>query len=249
MTAQALLDVGIEPYWIDSPSGSCAPDVDRAVASRHSVRAFLERDVDRHLIDRMLNVARFAPSGSNIQPWRAHVLFRKKLRELGLDMQRTYLAKEPGQHKREYNYYEISWDNFEPYASRRQACGWGLYNTLKIARHEKERLAHQRSQNFNFFNAPVALFFVIDKGLELGSWLDYGMFLQSLNLMARQYGLHTCTMASVSEFPLVVRRHLPIKDSEFVMIGMAIGYKDDTALINNFRTTRASLGEFATFFD
>lgn len=248
MTAHHLANLGIERDWIDSSGESAAPDVMRAIASRHSVRAYLDRDVDRQTIDRMIDIARHAPSGSNIQPWRMHVLFRKKLRELGLDMQRTYLAKEPG-HKREYNYYEISWTDFEPYASRRQACGWGLYNALQIARHEKDRLAQQRSTNFNFFNAPNAFVFTIDRKLELGSWLDYGTFLQSLNLMARQLGLHTCTMASVSEFPLVVRRHLPISEEEIVMAGMAFGYKNDQAPINNFRTTRAPLDDFAKFFD
>lgn len=229
-------------------SGVPTNTVAEAIATRWSVRAYLDRPVPYELLERMLDTARYAPSGSNIQPWRVHLLLTKKAREVGHDMQQTYLAKEPG-HKREYNYYEIDWTNFEPFASRRQACGWGLYNTLKIARHEKQRLAAQRSTNFNFFNAPAALLFTIRRELELGSWIDYGMFIQNLNLMARSFGLHTCTMASVSEFPKVARRHLPIGADEIVLGGMAVGYKDDAAVINQFQTARAELHEFATFLD
>jgi nitroreductase len=248
MGLENLADLGLDRNWVESASGSVADSVPHAVVGRHSVRAFLPKAIEKSVIDELLTIAHLAPSGSNLQPWKVHVMFAKKLRELGNDMQQTYLAKEPG-HKREYNYYEISWVDFEPYATRRQKCGWGLYNALQIARHEKERLAKQRSMNFNFFYAPVAFLFTIDRRLELGSWIDYGIFLQSLNLMARARGLHTCTMASVSEFPKVVRRNLPIGEDEIVMCGMALGYKDETAQINSFRLGRAPLSEFAKFYD
>ena len=235
-----------------APNAPSAPEVARtaeeAITTRRSVRAYLDRPVSRELVERILMIARNAPSGSNVQPWRAYVLLGKRLQALGSDMKDTYLRGEPG-HKREYNYYEIDWTGLEPYAGRRQACGWGLYSTLRITRQEKDRLKAQRATNFNFFSAPVGLVFTIKRCLELGSWLDYGMFLQSINLAARGFGLHSCTQASISEFPLVVRRHLPVGEDEIVVAGMAIGYKDAGAPVNQFLTPRAPLAEFATFLE
>ncbi|MBV8601965.1 MAG: nitroreductase [Candidatus Eremiobacteraeota bacterium] len=225
---------------LDRPS----PTVAEALETRRSTRAFLSTPVSRETIVEILRLASRAPSGSNIQPWRVHVVTGEPLRRLGDAMQRAYLADEPG-HAREYDYYTDPL--FEPYLGRRRACGWGLYGLLGIARGEKDRMKAQRAKNYNFFGAPVGMVFSIDKRLEIGSWMDYGMFLQSIMLAARGFGLHTCPQASIAEFPRIVRSHLAIGDDFTVVCGMALGYRDPQAEVNGFQPERLEVEEFATF--
>lgn len=221
-----------------------AKSVATAMRTRQSIRAFLDRPVSFEMLREILDVASFTPSGSNLQPWNTYVLTGAPLEELGTAIRAAYLADEPG-HKRDYKYYtdELS----EPFLSRRRACGWGLYGTLGIGKGDKTRMKEQRSTNYNFFGAPAGLVCTIDAGLEVGSWMDYGGFLQSVMLIARSYGLHTCAQASIAEYPKVVRQHLPVPDSHSVVCGMAIGYADFDARVNQFRTDRCKVDEFATF--
>lgn len=229
-----------------SPAASPATDVADAIRSRQSVRAFEATPVPPALIRQLLETASYAPSGSNLQPWNVYVLTGGALARLGQAIQAAYLADEPG-HVRDYNYYPG--DVPEPFLSRRRACGWGLYGTLGIARGEKERMKAQRATNYNFFGAPLGMVFTIDSGLETGSWMDYGGFLQSLMVAARGVGLHSCAQASIAEYPAIVRAHLPVPAHHKVVCGMALGYADVAARVNGFRTERAPVDEFATFLD
>jgi nitroreductase len=221
-----------------------ADDVVSAMRTRQSIRAFLDKPVPLETVRAIIEVAAFTPSGSNLQPWNAHVLTGEPLTVLGSEIKTAYLADEPG-HQRDYKYYtdELA----EPFLSRRRACGWGLYGTLGISRGEKDRMKRQRSTNYNFFGAPVGMVLTIDSRLEVGSWMDFGGFLQSVMLIARTHGLHTCAQASIAEFPKIVRRHLPIPDNHAVVCGIALGYADFGARVNQFRTERCSVDEIATF--
>lgn len=215
-----------------------------AIRTRRSVRKFLPHAVPADVLWQILDAASNAPSGSNIQPWNVFVLTGEALAALGQDMRATYLAGEPG-HQREYAYYPDPM--IEPFLARRRDCGWSLYNTLGITRGEKDRMQAQRATNYTFFDAPAGMVFTIDGSLETGSWMDYGGFLQTIMIAARAFGLDTCAQAAIAEFPLIIRRHLPVSPAHKVVCGMALGYADPDAAINSFRTSRVPVDEFATF--
>ena len=130
----------------------------------------------------------------------------------------------PEKHANEWDYYPKEFR--EPYLARRRKVGWDLYGLLGIARGEAERMHAQHGRNFRFFGAPVGMIFTIDRHLEIGSWLDYGMFLENIMIAARGHGLHTCPQAALATYHPVVRRHLSIPDEEMVICGIALGYED-----------------------
>lgn len=217
-----------------------------AAQSRRSIRAYKSDPVPQQILRDVVELGRHAPSGSNIQPWRVHVLTGATLRRVGTAIQSAFLSDEPG-HRRDYDYYTDP--VFEPYLKRRRECGWGLYGTLGIGRGDHEKSKAYRASNYTFFGAPAGLIFTIERKLEKGSWLDYGMFLQTLMLAARARGLHTCAEASIASYPAVVRRELDLSDDWVVICGMAMGYADGTAVVNTFQPSRITLNEYATFMD
>ena len=210
--------------------------VENAIRGRQSIRAFLKTPVQRETILRILETAGRAPSGTNIQPWKVAIIEGEPLRQLTDDILAIYDTG--GEGKREYNYYPVKWR--DPYLARRRACGWGLYSTMGITREDKAGMHAQRRQNFDFFGAPMGLFFTIDRDLEVGSWLDNGMFIQSVMIAARQFGLETCPQAAFASFHEIIGKRLAIPDSEMLICGMAIGYPDKSAKVNTFRTDRES---------
>ena len=219
-----------------------AEAVDHAINSRRSVRAFRNDPVLLETVQHLLQVASRAPSGSNIQPWRVHVVMGTSLAALTCDLLAMHEAGEP--EAREYDYYPTEWRS--PYLDRRRKAGWGLYALAGVARGDRQGAARQRGLNYTFFGAPVGLVFTIDRDLEKGSWLDYGMFLQNIMIAARGHGLDTCPQASTANYPAVVRRHLGIPDSEMLVCGMALGYADPAAPTNTLETEREALSSFIT---
>jgi nitroreductase len=218
-----------------------ATSIDDAITSRHSVRAFLDQPVSRESIEHILNVARYAPSGTNTQPWQVYVLAG----EIKTALSAAILAEleaNPEAQEREYEYYPTEW--FEPYLGRRRACGWGLYGALGIQRGENARMHEQRARNYTFFDAPIGLIITIERRLNIGSWMDLGMFLQNIMLSARGQGLHSCPQAAFANYHRLIRDHLPVSDEEIVVCGMAIGYRDALAPENIWRTDRAPLSSF-----
>lgn len=228
---------------VEIPVG-VAQSAEEAILSRRSIRAYTGRAVPRELIRRLLELAARAPSGNNIQPWRVYVFTGEPLLALGRAMQAAFLADEPG-HGREYEYYTEPL--VEPYLGRRRACGWGLYGLLGIGRGDFAASRAYHATNYNFFGAPVGLVFTIDRKLAIGSWLDYGMFLGSLMVAARGFGLATCPEASIASYPKIVRAHAGIGEDEIVVCGMALGYPRADAPINGFQPERIDPSEFATF--
>jgi nitroreductase len=181
-----------------------------------------------------------------MQPWRVHVLTGGTLKRVGAAIRQAFLDEEPD-HTRDYNYYTEPVD--EPYLSRKRQCGWGLYGRLGIARGERQKSKAYRARNYEFFGAPVGLIYTIDRRLEIGSWLDYGMFLQTIMLAARARGLHTCAEASIASYPDIVRRELGITPEHIVICGMAMGYADPDAVVNTFQPPRIELDDYAVFLD
>ena len=225
-----------------APFNAPSNPVDAAIIGRRSIRAFLPDPVPLEVVQHLLSVAARAPSGSNIQPWRVHVLTGEPLAVLGRDLLAAFEAGEP--EAPEYQYYPRTWRS--PYIERRRATGWGLYELAGIAKGDREGAARQRGLNYTFFGAPVGLMFTIDADLEQGSWLDYGMFLQSLMVAARGHGLDTCPQAALNNYPAIVRRHLAIPDDQRLVCGMALGVADPAAPTNTLETTREPLDEFVT---
>jgi nitroreductase len=216
-------------------------DVDTALRTRGSTRAFLPRPVARAAVEALLEQARFAPSGSNIQPWRVHIV-EGAARDAICRAVRDAAVHAPERPFWPHQYYPPVWR--EPYLARRRACGWGLYSLLGIARGDRVAMLAQERRNYEFFDAPVGLFFFIDSDLGLGSWLDYGMFLQSIMLAAVAHGLATCPQASWAPFHQIVRAQLSVPDSQMLICGMGLGYADPEAPVNRFRPERLPVGEF-----
>jgi nitroreductase len=217
--------------------------VEDAITGRQSIRAYLDKPVPRATLEKIFRIAARAPSGSNIQPWKVLVLegaAKDRLCAAVSALHAKQAPQEPG-----YQYYPQAWR--DPYLSRRRACGFGLYKTLGIGRDDKARAYEQTGQNFTFFGAPVGLMFTIDRDMEQGSWLDYGMFVQSVMIAARAEGLETCPQAAWVYQAPTVERVLGIPADQMVVCGMALGYADPHAIVNTFRTDRMELDEFVTF--
>lgn len=222
------------------------PGVDEAMAGRRAVRAYLPSAVPLELIAEILAIAGRAPSGTNLQPWRVHVLTGVTRQRLVEAVCAAYDANEP-EHTAEYNYYPAEF--FEPYLARRRKIGRDLYGLLGIARGDAARMKTQMRRNFEFFGAPVGLIFSIDRRMGLGGWLDYGMFLQSVMLAARARDLDTCPQVAWLDYHRIIGEVLGFGPQEQLVCGMALGYADLAAIENSLHTERAGLGEFAVFHD
>lgn len=222
---------------------SAAIHVFDAIWTRRSVRAFTADPVPRSTVEAILSLASRAPSGSNIQPWKVHVLLGEARDTLARDLYGRHMAGE--EHEEEYHYYPREWR--EPYLSRRRGTGFALYDRLGIAKGDKEAMSRQLARNYLFFDAPVGMIFTLDRDLEVGSWLDLGTFLQTLMLAARGFDLHTCPQQAFAKFHRVIRDHLDIPESEVVVCGLALGHMDPDAPENNLITEREPLAAFTTF--
>ena len=218
--------------------------VSDAVARRHSARAYLERPVDLEVVRSILDRARRAPSGGNLQPWHVAVVAGKPLRKLIRSVRRAALLHPRGE-AHEYAIYPPNLH--EPYRSRRYGSGEDLYASLGIPREDKPARLRQFAKNFEAFGAPVALFFSIDRAMGLNQWAHLGMFMQTVMLLAVEEGLDTCPQEAWSAFHSTVARFLSLPDERMFYCGMALGYADPDHPVNQWRTERAPLSEVATF--
>jgi nitroreductase len=220
--------------------------VDAAITSRRSVRGFLPTAIPDATVREILEVASRAPSGTNTQPWKVHVLTGAARERLGNAIKAAYDdPAERVQHTEEYDYYPREW--VSPYIDRRRKVGWDLYGLLEIGKTDKDKMHAQHGRNYVFFDAPVGLIFTIDRILAQGSWLDYGMFLENIMIAARGRGLDTCPQAAFTQFHRVIKRELQLGDHEMVVCGMALGVADPSAIANRLTTARATVDEFAKF--
>lgn len=224
-----------------------AESVEAAIVSRRAVRRFLATEVPQELVMRLLHVAARAPSGSNMQPWRVHVLTGPSLRALVDELARLQvdvaaLASLPPD---EYQYYPAQWRS--PYLERRRQIGGALYQLLRISRGDKEGMARQHARNYCFFDAPVGLIFTIDRSLAPGSLLDYGMFLQNIMVAARAHGLDTCPQGAFMHRYQTISRFLSLPSEQMLLCGMALGHADPGAVENRLESPREEVSSFATF--
>jgi nitroreductase len=218
-------------------------NVSEAVSTRMSCRAFLDTPVPEATVRAILDAARRAPSGGNLQPWHVHVLTGEPLAGL-LAAVRRKLPAEPRGEGSEYDIYPAGL--VEPYRSRRFECGEDMYATIGVPREDKFARLLQFARNYQFFGAPVGLFFSIDRRLGPPQWSDLGMYMQTVMLLAREHGLHTCPQEAWSVWYRTVGEHLQLPAELMLFSGMALGYADTAHPINSLRTRRAPLEEFAT---
>ncbi|MFC4946573.1 nitroreductase [Pseudonocardia sp. GCM10023141] len=246
MTDQPMHDADTAPPH-GSPPG--AATVEEALLSRRSVRAFLPIDIPRVEIERLLSLASRSASNSNCQPWHVHVLTGEPKQRLTEALWQA-LDGDERVAEREYPFQPAPDDWQEPYRTRRQAFGEGLYHgTLRIETCDSEaRQAHHR-RNYDFFGAPVGLMLTVSRHPLDSALIDGGLFLQALMLVARQAGLDTCPQASFIDFYPVIRHHLHIPDDQIVVCGIALGYADREHALSRYQTLREPVGNFTTFYD
>jgi nitroreductase len=223
-----------------------ANPVDAAILRRRAIRAFLPDPVDPALVRHLLALAAQSPSGTNMQPWKVRVLGPQTRARLepaliaALDSPELPPAEE-------YRYYPKTFR--EPYQSRRRKVGWDLYGLLGVTKGDVAGMKRQSAANLRFFGAPVALMVTIDRDLEIGSWLDLGMFVQTLLIAAQGHGLDSCPQAIFARFHPVVRRELAIPESEVVVCGVAIGKADPDAPAKRLVPEREPVEGFTTWLD
>lgn len=227
-------------------------NVDQAIQTRMSVRAFTNQPVTQEQITQILELASRAASGNNAQPWKVYVLQGKSKNGLVEKVCAAHdaLRADPSlasQYPEEYDYYPQKWVG--QYLERRRENGWGLYGLLGITKGDKDKMHAQHQRNFRFFDAPVGMMFTVDRVMGRGSLIDYGMFLENLMLAARERGLHTCPQAAWNGFAKVIMPHIGAGPQEMLVCGMALGYADEQAVVNTFYTPRVPTQEFTRWLD
>ena len=191
--------------------------VEDAILQRRSIRAFLPDPVPHATLRQLLDIARHAPSGSNIQPWKVHALTGASLTNYSDAL--IAAARNNELQDMEYQYYAPEWR--EPFLSRRRACGFGLYAAMGIERGDRQGRRDALERNYHFFDAPAGFMFWIPSDLTHGSWLDYGTFIQSISLIAQNYGLATIAQGALGEYPHVAHEMFNMGDDYTLIGGMS----------------------------
>jgi nitroreductase len=213
-----------------------------AIASRRSIRGFLDREVSRETIEDLLATAARAPSGGNIQPWKVHILEGAALRRVA---DAIHAARTAGPLEPDYVYYPTEWR--EPWISRKRKVGWDLYERAGVQRGDRAAGEAFHARNFDFFGAPVGVLLTIERDAGEGAWVDLGIFAGTLMLAARGLGLDTCPQAFFAEVAPPIRESLPLPDNELVVCGIAVGYADPRSALNGLVTEREPVAGFCTF--
>jgi nitroreductase len=223
-----------------------AMDVFEAVDSRISCRWFLEKPVDTELVRDLIARAARAASGGNLQPWQVYAVTGAALAELKRQVAMSIAGRDPRKEAAEYPIYpETMW---EPYKSRREHHGVQLYGALEIDRADAAARLTQYKRNYEFFNAPVALFIAIDRRLGPGQWADLGGYIHALTYLARGHGLDTCAQESWARMHRIVRPFVKMPPEQMLFCAVSIGYGDRSHPANSFRSPRAAPEEFCRFF-
>jgi len=221
-------------------------DVFEAVDSRISCRCFLDRPVDPALVRKLIAGAARAASGGNLQPWHVYALTGAALAELKRRVAASITDRDPRHEEAEYPIYpKTMW---EPYRSRREHHGVQLYGALNIDRDDASARLAQYKRNFDFFNAPVALFIAIDRRLGPGQWADLGGYVHALMYLARGHGLDTCPQESWARMHRIVGAFVGMPPEQMLFCAVAVGYGDHGHPANSFRSPRAPLEAFCKFF-
>ena len=220
-------------------------DLKTTLMERKSTRAFLDKEVAMDTINEIIEQSKTAPSGVNTQPWQVAVIQGESKNNLCNKFEKAFRGGVKG--SMDYKYYPVEWR--DEYKQRRKECGLMLYSTLNISREDKNRQLDQWALNYQAFNAPVILLFFIDRSMEKGSFMDYGMFIQSIMLSAVEKGLATCPQAALGEYPDIVRQEFPEYKDKMVLCGLALGYEDKDQIVNSYRTPREDISRFVRYYN
>nr|WP_237688091.1 nitroreductase [Sneathiella sedimenti] len=207
-----------------------------------TVRQFLDKPVPEKTIREIIETAKRAPSGGNLQPWTVHVLVGQPLQALIEDIDQK--VKNGQTEDPEYNVYPP--ELVDPYKTRRRVVGQQLYDLIGVPRSDTPGKLRQLARNYRFFDAPVGMFFVLHRQMEIGQYADVGMFMENIMLLAREYGLDTCPQEAWARWPVTLKKHLSLADHEMLFCGMALGYKDEAAVINELVSEREEFDKFVT---
>ena len=220
-------------------------DLKTTLMERKSTRAFLDKEVSMDTINEIIEQSKTAPSGVNTQPWQVAVIQGDSKNNLCNKFEKAFRDGVKG--SMDYKYYPVEWR--DEYKQRRKECGLMLYSTLNISREDKDRQLDQWALNYQAFNAPVILLFFIDRSMEKGSFMDYGMFIQSIMLSAVEKGLATCPQAALGEYPDIVRQEFPEYKDKMVLCGLALGFEDKDQIVNSYRTAREDISRFVRYYN
>lgn len=215
-----------------------------AIESRKSIRAFTDQPVSKEMVEKILAISQRSPSGTNTQPWHVHVCAGAVKEAISEDVL-ALVAQGQASPYQDYDYYPANWKDV--HRDRRRGVGWGLYGLLGIKKGDREASAKQGARNFKFFDAPVGLFITTDSYLGRGSWSDTGMYIQTIMLAARGFGLHTCAQAAWIQFQEPIFRHLKIPEDQVLVSGMSLGYADPDAIENTLVSEREALENVASY--
>ncbi len=207
-----------------------------------TVRQFLDKPVPVETVREIIEISKRAPSGGNLQPWTVHVVMGDALTALVKDVTGK-LAKGVSETP-EYNVYPP--ELVDPYRTRRRIVGQQLYDLIGVPREDTPGKLKQLARNFRFFDAPVGIFFVLHRQMEVGQYADVGMFMENIMLLAREYGLDTCPQEAWARWPQTLKEHLSLTDDEILFCGMALGYRDEAAVINELVSEREEFDNFVT---
>jgi nitroreductase len=227
-------------------AAECLPmDVFEAVASRYSCRAFLATPIPEKIVRDIVERAARAPSAGNMQPWRVYALAGKRIEALKARMAPRMATELPKGEGTDYTIYPEPLA--EIYKARRFQVGELLYKSIGVPREDKPARYKQYARNYQFFGAPVALFFAREMAHGPAQWADIGGYLQTVALLARGHGLHTCPQQAWVSFHRTVRGFLNLPPHLMIYSGMALGFADENAPINGWRSPREPLSAFASF--
>jgi nitroreductase len=215
-------------------------NVDEAIKSRISIRAFKADPISEALVRGILDVARYAPSGGNLQPWKVIAVAGAE-RDAVVALAKANL---PGDEGDRLIYPPNLW---EPYRTRRYKVGEDMYALLGIGRDNKPARLMHLVQNFEFFGAPVGLFFVIDKRMGHAQWAHLGMFMQCIALAAIERSVQSCMQEAWARVRTPLHAHFGLAEHDMIYCGMALGYADMTKPVNTLRSDRADVDEIAVF--
>lgn len=218
--------------------------LDEVLQSRRSVRAFRPDPVPKALVEEILQLASLAPSGTNVQPWKVHVVagaVRARLEAEVLAHRETDPPDTAAEFPRNNSKRK------EPYTTRMRTLGKAMYGLIGIPKGDQAAGWAQWGRNYQFFDAPVGLIFTIDKDLDCMSFIDIGIFLQTLMLAAKARGLDTCAQGAWTNYWSVTRRVLEVPDEDYIVCGVSLGYADESAPVNQLRAEREPIESFAVF--
>jgi nitroreductase len=221
-----------------------AVSVTRALKARTSIREFLDTPLPENVVHEILDLARWAPSGGNLQPWKVIAVAGSE-RAAVCELAQNVLWQHPEGEPTDYPIYPPAL--WEPYRTRRYDLGEAMYALLEVPREDRGARLARFARNYEFFGAPVGLFFVIDRRMGHGQWAHLGMFMQSVALAAIERGVSSCMQEAWGAVRPSLARHFALETSEMIYCGMALGYPDTSHPVNQLRPERASVEDFATF--